>query len=146
MDRVSSEKRSANMARIRSKNTKPEIRLRRVLHGMGMRYRLHSRKLPGSPDIVFVTAKTAVFVHGCYWHRHEGCSLTTSPKSNLRFWEQKFEGNKKRDRKTRLNLERAGWRVIIVWECQTRNEEVLRKAALTIRDATLLRRDSVLAG
>ena len=90
------------------------------MHKAGLRFRLHDRRLPGCPDLVLRKHHTAVFVHGCFWHRHIGCPLTTSPKSNLEFWQQKFDGNVRRDRRNTELLEAAGWRVICVWECELR--------------------------
>lgn len=123
------------MSRIRGANTKPELRLRRLLHGMGLRYRLHRRDLPGKPDIVFPSAKTVVFVHGCYWHRHEGCRLTTTPKTNVEFWQTKFDANVRRDASARAELERLGWAVITVWECETRDDTLLREAVHRVASA-----------
>lgn len=116
-DRISREKRSWNMSRIRSKNTKPEILLRKTLHGMGLRYRLHDRKLPGAPDLVLPKYRAVIFVHGCFWHRH-GCKLTTTPSTQEDFWQAKFRANIERDRKNVRELETRGWRVLIVWECE----------------------------
>jgi DNA mismatch endonuclease (patch repair protein) len=105
------------MSRIRSKNTKPEILLRKTLHGMGLRYRLHDRKLPGAPDLVLPKYRAVIFVHGCFWHRH-GCKLTTTPSTQEDFWQAKFRANIERDRKNVRELETRGWRVLIVWECE----------------------------
>ena len=116
-DRINSERRSWNMSRIRSKDTKPELHLRKALHRMGFRYRLHDRKLPGSPDLVFPKYKAVIFVHGCFWHRH-GCKWTTIPSSRKYFWNAKFAANVERDSKNVRELEALGWRVLIVWECE----------------------------
>ena len=105
------------MSRIRGRNTKPEIVLRRALHHRGLRYRLNARKLPGSPDIVLTKWKTVLFVHGCYWHRHVGCQKATTPSSNVEFWEKKFRQNITRDSKNIRDLLDLGWRVGVVWEC-----------------------------
>ena len=105
------------MSRIRSRDTAPELRLRSLLHRVGLRFRLHHPGLPGRPDIVLPRYRTVVFVHGCFWHRHLGCSGATTPSSNAEFWQSKFEANVRRDRATRNALERLGWRVIVVWEC-----------------------------
>jgi len=125
MDIVTPEKRSRMMAGIRSRDTKPEIIVRSTLHRMGYRFRLHRRDLPGSPDIVLPKYRTAIFVHGCFWHRHRGCKYAYSPKSRVSFWEQKFRDNVERDRRVQRQLRRLGWRVIIVWECQTRHLDSL---------------------
>lgn len=105
------------MAGIRGKNTRPELSLRSALFANGFRYRIHVRGLPGSPDMVFPMYKAVLFVHGCFWHRHEGCKYTTSPKSNEDFWRLKFEGNIARDKRNVALLKQQGWRVAIVWEC-----------------------------
>lgn len=105
------------MSSIRGKNTRPELALRSSLFAAGFRYRLHRRGLPGSPDLVFPKYRAALFVHGCFWHRHEGCSYTTSPKTNRDFWRLKFEGNVSRDARNVALLGEQGWRVAIVWEC-----------------------------
>lgn len=109
--------RSERMSRIRGKHTRPEVTLRKALHRLGMRYRLHSAGLPGKPDIVFPRYKAIVFVHGCFWHRHPGCSIATTPKSNTDFWLDKFQKNIARDTKVAQALELLGWRVFVVWEC-----------------------------
>lgn len=116
--------RSYNMSQIKGKNTKPEILVRRFLFSNGFRYRLHDKKLPGKPDIVLRKYKTVIFVHGCYWHRHEGCSYCTFPKSNTEFWINKFEGTKIRDKIHREKLEESGWKVIVIWECQLRRDNI----------------------
>lgn len=109
--------RSRNMAAIRGKDTKPEVVLRRALFASGFRYRLHVRRLPGSPDLVFSKYRAVLFVHGCFWHRHEGCKYTTMPRSNEEFWRFKFQNNVGRDARNVDLLRDAGWRVGIVWEC-----------------------------
>ncbi|WP_264371279.1 very short patch repair endonuclease [Burkholderia plantarii] len=106
------------MSRIRGKNTKPELTLRKALHRLGFRYRLHGAGLPGKPDLVFRRYKTVVFVHGCFWHRHAGCSIATTPKSNTAFWLEKFEKTMARDKRVTTQLEEQGWRVLVVWECE----------------------------
>jgi len=122
MDRLCSEKRSWNMSRITSKNTKPELRLRKALHKMGFRYRLYDKKLPGSPDLVFPKYKSVIFVHGCFWHRH-GCNKTTMPSTREDFWKAKFKANVERDGKNVRDLEAAGWRVLTVWECELKKAD-----------------------
>jgi DNA mismatch endonuclease (patch repair protein) len=116
-DIMSRAKRSALMGRIRGRDTGPEMTVRRLLHAMRYRFRLHARDLPGKPDIVFRTRRVAIFVHGCFWHRHD-CGLAYIPKTRAEFWQSKFEGNVTRDRRTEHELEAAGWRVVIVWECE----------------------------
>lgn len=124
-DTMSSEERSQRMALIRSIDTKPELLVRRLLHGMGYRYRLHGRDLPGKPDLVFKSRRAVVFVHGCFWHRHEGCPLARLPKSRVEFWTTKLEGNRMRDIRKVAALKEAGWRVFVVWECMLGNTEAL---------------------
>lgn len=115
------------MSGIRGKNTQPEMLVRRLLHAMGYRYRLHARELPGRPDIVFRSRRLAIFVHGCFWHRHPdpGCRLARMPKSRVDFWQPKLEGNRVRDEANVTALERMGWKVLLVWECQLRDREQL---------------------
>lgn len=125
MDRVPAHVRSLNMSRIGQKNTKPELAVRRTLHRLGLRYRLHKNDLPGRPDIVFPSQRLAIFVHGCFWHRHEGCKLATTPKTNTDFWLQKFDTNVRRDADTQVSLEQLGWNSFVVWECETRRLETL---------------------
>ncbi len=110
--------RSMRMSRIRSRDTLPELALRKALFALGFRYRLDDRKLPGRPDIVLPRYKTAIFVHGCFWHRHEGCKIATTPKSNTAFWVDKFRRNVERDARVAGELEAAGWRVFVAWECE----------------------------
>jgi DNA mismatch endonuclease (patch repair protein) len=125
MDRLTPEKRSWNMSRIRAKNTKPEMIVRSLLHQMGYRFRLHRKDLPGTPDVVLPKYRTAVFVHGCFWHRHPGCRFAYHPKSRTAFWAQKFKTNVERDKATRAALTRLGWNVIVVWECELRDIDAL---------------------
>ena len=122
-----SQTRSRNMAAIRGKDTAPELAIRRILHAMGMRFRLHRKDLPGSPDIVLPRHRTVVFVHGCFWHRHEGCRYTTTPKTRQEFWLAKFESNVFRDRRNQAKLKQLGWLVLVVWECELRKPEDLRR-------------------
>lgn len=127
MDSLSKERRSWNMSRIRSANTKPELRVRSAIHRLGYRFRLSTGKsLPGKPDIVLVRHKIVVLVHGCFWHRHRRCKFAYTPKSRRHFWDKKFTGNVKRDKLVRKLLRRAGWRVIEIWECETRDPSALR--------------------
>ncbi len=110
--------RSALMSRVRHHDTEPELRLRRELHALGLRFRLHRRDLPGTPDIVLPRYRAVVFVHGCFWHRHDGCRRATTPKSNVDMWLQKFAANVARDIRSQEALSAAGWRVYVVWECE----------------------------
>lgn len=120
MDCVPKHIRSRIMAAVPQANTRPEMRVRQVAHCLGFRFRLHRRDLPGSPDIVFPRRKAVVFVHGCFWHHH-GCSRSTVPSSNRAFWNKKFLENQRRDARVRRRLRQTGWRVLVVWECQTRD-------------------------
>lgn len=117
-DTLSPQERSKRMFLIRGTGTTPEMKLRRLVHGMGYRYRLHVRDLPGKPDLVFPSRHAVIFMHGCFWHRHKGCSLARLPKSKLDFWGPKLEANRKRDSRNQRRLKDLGWRVLIVWECQ----------------------------
>jgi DNA mismatch endonuclease (patch repair protein) len=114
------------MSRVRSKDTTPEYKLRRLLHALGYRFRLHRKDLPGRPDLVFPGRRKVVFIHGCWWHRHPGCRKAGDPKSNLRYWEQKFRRNVERDAWAAETLKTAGWQVLIVWECELKNLERLQ--------------------
>lgn len=107
------------MGRVHNKDTKPEMHVRRLVHSLGYRYRLHYGELPGRPDIVFPEKRKAIFVHGCFWHRHEGCSRCRMPKSRLEFWGPKLEKNRLRDLKNLAKLRELGWDVLVVWECET---------------------------
>ncbi|MEK6237046.1 MAG: DNA mismatch endonuclease Vsr [Planctomycetales bacterium] len=123
MDTLSKKDRSERMGRIRSKDTKPEMAVRRLTHALGYRYRLHNRKLPGNPDLAFAGRRKVIFVHGCYWHRHgaKSCALARLPKSRLDFWLPKLEGNRKRDARNRRKLTKLGWKSLVIWECQLRD-------------------------
>ena len=120
-DTVDTATRSRMMSGIRGGNTKPEIRLRRLMHAAGFRFRLHRRDLPGSPDIVMPSRRIAIFVHGCFWHSHEACRLAAVPKTRPAFWQNKLEGNRKRDAVAVNNLLETDWRVLVVWECALRS-------------------------
>jgi DNA mismatch endonuclease, patch repair protein len=125
MDIISPSERSRLMSRIRGKDTKPELTVRRAAHRLGARFRLYRSDLPGSPDLVFPRRKTAMFVHGCFWHRHKGCRYCYNPKSNVEFWKKKFKNNVARDKHARAELERMGWRVAIIWECEAASSDTL---------------------
>src|ERR1700726_361181 len=113
--------RSALMSSIPSKNTRPEVAVRRILHAMGQRFRLHQKTLPGTPDIVLKRHRTVVFVHGCFWHQHTRCSIARLPMSRRDYWWPKLKLNSDRDKRARKALRLAGWRVVVVWECETKN-------------------------
>jgi DNA mismatch endonuclease (patch repair protein) len=123
------------MAKVRSRDTGPELAMRRALHAAGLRYRLHSRDVPGHPDIVFRSRRIALFIHGCFWHRHPGCKATRVPKSGISFWLGKFEENMARDRKVEASLVTAGWNVIVVWECEVLNPALVADVVAQIRHA-----------
>ncbi|MDG4476856.1 very short patch repair endonuclease [Thiovibrio frasassiensis] len=118
VDTLSLKERSERMSRIRGKDSNPEMKLRRLVHGLGFRYRLHVKNLPGKPDLVFPARHAVIFMHGCFWHRHEGCKLARLPKSKLDFWEEKLETNRQRDLSHHQQLLELGWNVLVVWECQ----------------------------
>lgn len=138
MDVVDPATRSRMMAGIRGKGTRPEIAVRRALHAAGFRFRLHDRRLPGRPDIVLPRYRAVILVHGCFWHRHEGCRLTTTPATRVEFWEQKFAGNVARDARDAVLLAAAGWRIAVVWECGLRAKDI---APLMTRLTAWLRSD-----
>lgn len=115
------------MSRVRGKNTKPELIVRSLLHGMGYRFRLHRRDLPGNPDVVLPKHKKVVFVHGCFWHGHASCSRSKRPTTNQAFWNKKLDGNIKRDRRFRRELRQLGWEVLTIWECEIKNSEKLMR-------------------
>lgn len=121
VDTLSPRQRSARMALVRGKDTRPELLVRRLVHGLGYRYRLHARDLPGTPDLVFAGRGKVIFVHGCFWHRHARCSLARLPKSRGEFWLPKLEGNAARDKRSARALKRLGWGVMTIWECQLKN-------------------------
>lgn len=115
------------MARIGPRDSKPEMIVRRLAHALGYRYRLHRRDLPGTPDMVFPRLRKAIFVHGCFWHRHEGCKYSTTPKTRTDFWEDKFKKNTERDARKERELRALGWDVLTIWECETRNPNCLNE-------------------
>lgn len=120
MDRLDSTARSALMRAVRRQDTTPELRVRRLAHRLGLRFRLHRHDLPGTPDMVFPRRRIALFVHGCFWHRHSGCRYATMPATRREFWEAKFTANQARDCRQAERLGSLGWRVVVVWECETR--------------------------
>jgi DNA mismatch endonuclease (patch repair protein) len=127
MDHVSKAKRSEIMASVRSKDTSPELTVRSLVHRMGYRFRLHRKDLPGTPDLVFVGLRKVIFIHGCFWHRHIGCKYATEPKTRVKFWQDKFDSNVQRDSRTRRQLNRLGWQVSTVWQCELKKPERLVK-------------------
>jgi DNA mismatch endonuclease (patch repair protein) len=127
MDTISAEKRSRNMSRIKGRDTQPEKTVRSLLHSMGFRFRLHVKELPGKPDIVLPRHKSVVFVHGCFWHGHEGCKRASIPTTRTEFWKAKINGTRQRDERTLAALEKLGYRCLVVWQCQLRDKAVLRR-------------------
>lgn len=142
MDRLSPDQRSRLMGRVRQKNTKPELVLRRIVFALGYRYRLHVKDLPGSPDLVFPSRRKVIFVHGCFWHRHDGCRLATVPKTRAEFWQSKFDANCQRDQRVENELATLGWEILSVWECETRGSSSLpSKIQLFLDGSTRLSTD-----
>lgn len=127
VDNVTSEKRSWIMSKVQSKNTRPELAVRSILHRLGLRFRLDGRSFPGNPDIVLAKYRALVFVNGCFWHQHTGCSRATIPKTNREFWQNKFRSNKLRDRRNMRQAKKLGWKTVVVWECQLKDTEALKK-------------------
>lgn len=129
--------RSALMGKVKGRNTRPEVKVRRAIHSSGFRFRLHRKDLPGRPDIVLPRHQLVIFVHGCFWHRHAGCKMTTTPKTRRAFWEEKFAANVLRDQRNIDDLKKLGWRVATIWECEVLKPEKLRSALagfLTIKN------------
>lgn len=122
------------MRRVRPKDTKPEMVVRKIAHSLGGRFRLHHRNLIGKPDLVFVGKRKVIFVHGCYWHRHPGCKKASTPTSNQEFWDDKFRRNVDRDAKAIQTLEAGGWEVLVVWECETKDTASLRSTLASFLD------------
>ena len=133
MDTLSPAARSERMSRVRGKDTKPELAVRRLVHGLGYRYRLHRRDLPGVPDLVFPGRRKAIFVHGCFWHRHPdpSCRLARLPKSRQEFWITKLENNRARDLRQQEQLAALGWKTLVMWECELRDREKLETTITT---------------
>lgn len=130
MDRITEAQRSANMSRVKGKDTRPELAVRRIAHKLGLRFRLHRRDLPGSPDLVFPKYRLAVFVHGCFWHRHAGCRRASNPATRADFWQKKFDSNVTRDRRQEDALAALGWNVLTIWECEVKSPESVAAALL----------------
>ncbi|MNS36130.1 Very short patch repair protein [compost metagenome] len=131
-DKLTPERRSANMASIRSRDTAPEMAVRKLAHALGYRFRLHRKDLPGKPDLVFPGRKAVIFVHGCFWHQHPDpqCKDGRRPKSRPGYWGPKLDGNLTRDARRQAELEAAGWKVLVVWECRTRDTDALAAALI----------------
>lgn len=127
MDIVDRATRSRMMAGIQGRNTAPEVAVRQALHSAGFRFRLHRKDLPGKPDIVLPKHNVAILVHGCFWHRHQGCKFATTPSSNAEFWRAKFAENVERDLRKRRQLQKLGWRVYTIWECETTRQGAIRR-------------------
>jgi DNA mismatch endonuclease (patch repair protein) len=132
VDRLSRVQRSRLMSLVRSKNTGPEITVRKAVHRLGLRFRLHRRDLPGTPDLVFPKYRMVLFVHGCFWHRHSGCAKSSTPKSRKNYWAAKFNANVSRDRRSIAQLRKLKWKTVVIWECEAKNaprlEAVIRKS------------------
>ena len=124
--------RSRTMRAVKSKDTSPELTVRRFLHAAGLRYRLHDRRLPGVPDLVFPSRHIVLFVHGCFWHQHAGCSSSARPQSRTEYWTRKLDGNIARDARQSAALIAAGWKVLVIWECETRSKQALEAIAASI--------------
>lgn len=134
MDVLSPKRRSEIMSRIRGKNTTPELIVRKLVYSMGYRYRLHYVKLPGKPDLVFPGRKKVIFVHGCFWHGHEGCRKAKLPKTKLDYWRPKLEENKQRDALKQEKLKELGWQILIIWQCELKEIELLKSNIMTFLD------------
>ncbi len=137
VDRITVEHRSWNMSKIKGKETKIEVKVRSYLFKNGFRFRKNDKRLPGKPDVVLPKYKTVIFIHGCFWHRHQGCKLTTTPKTRTEFWINKFKKNVENDKKHQRELEEAGWKVLIIWECEIEKkfEETMTKITNELKDA-----------
>jgi DNA mismatch endonuclease, patch repair protein len=128
MDKLTPRQRSEVMSKVKGRNTLPEVKVRQALHAMGYRFRLHRKDLPGKPDIVLPKHRLCIFVHGCFWHRHPGCVRASTPQSNKEFWTKKLAGNAERDQYNAMELVKAGWRVCVIWECETKSASALEIA------------------
>jgi DNA mismatch endonuclease (patch repair protein) len=126
MDFLTPEKRSKLMANVRSKDTSTERAVRRIVHALGFRFRLHKKDLPGKPDLVFASKKKVIFVHGCFWHRHSGCKYASTPKTKIGFWTEKFERNTLRDRMVKKKLKKLGWTSLVIWQCELKKINALK--------------------
>lgn len=119
--------RSRIMSSVKRQNTGPEVRVRKLLHAMGYRFRLHKKELPGTPDIALSRYKAAIFVHGCFWHQHRGCKYSRRPSSNISYWNKKLDANIERDRKNIKELVKLGWKVLILWQCEIKDAEAIKR-------------------
>lgn len=133
---VPSPQRSALMARVRQKNTSPELKVRQIVHALGYRFRVNRRGLPGTPDIVFPSRCKVIFVHGCFWHRHPGCEKASTPKTRTEFWNAKFDANVARDQRKIAELERDGWSVMVVWECEMASDDLADRLTSFLESGT----------
>lgn len=140
MDTRTPEKRSEIMSLVRGKNTKPELAMRRIVHRLGYRFRLHGSKLPGRPDLVFARMRKVIFVHGCFWHGHDGCAKARPPKSRKAYWNAKFKANKQRDARNIADLKTLGWSPMVVWQCEFKRTEKLTKRVNRFLSASNTRR------
>ncbi|CAN7659434.1 very short patch repair endonuclease [Bosea sp. LjRoot90] len=134
VDRLTPERRSWLMSRVGGKNTTPEVRVRKAAYALGLRFRLHRKDLPGKPDLVFPKRRIALFVHGCFWHRHPGCRKASNPGTRPDYWGEKFSANTARDGRVAAELEASGWQVVVIWECETKDPESLSRI---LRDQVL---------
>ncbi|MGZ9242766.1 MAG: very short patch repair endonuclease [Candidatus Binatia bacterium] len=139
VDTVTPARRSEIMSRVRQKDTRPELFVRRLLHAAGFRYRLHYPGLPGTPDLVFPARKKVLFIHGCFWHMHNGCSMARIPKSRVEFWTTKLNANRTRDRINILKLREDGWDVLVVWECELKDIDLLAKLTMFLNHHSNIR-------
>lgn len=126
-DNLTPEQRRRTMASVKSKDTTPEMKVRRLVHSLGYRYRLHRKDLPGNPDLVFTKYRKVIFVHGCFWHGHSGCKASKRPASNTDYWNRKLDGNIQRDKVNLAELKRIGWKTLVIWECQVKDVSQLRE-------------------
>lgn len=133
-DTVDKETRSRIMSRVRGKDTAPEMLVRRLIFSLGYRYRVHDARLPGKPDLVFAGRKKVIFIHGCFWHRHEGCALARMPKSRAEFWTPKLTGNRERDIKNQAALRALGWHILVIWECGLADQSKLKRRIVRFLD------------
>jgi DNA mismatch endonuclease (patch repair protein) len=134
VDHLDVKARSINMSHIKSKNTKPEIRIRNILRVNGLKFRTNDKKLPGKPDIVLTEYQKIVLVHGCFWHRHKNCKRTTVPKTNTAYWRKKFKDNQERDKRIKRKLLKLGYKVFVIWECQIRDKNKMSVLIYKIRE------------
>ncbi|WP_186073654.1 very short patch repair endonuclease [Burkholderia gladioli] len=141
-DKLTAEHRSTLMKSVKQRNTSPEIAVRRALHSLGYRFRLHRKDLPGTPDLVLPRYRLVIFVHGCFWHRHPDCKLASTPKSNAEYWLPKFEANVERDARKEAALRERGWRVEIIWECETRDHSKLIRQLQTLINPSIVQVDN----